>query len=81
MTTRFHVEGSALKETIEGRPLEFDVRVAIDSPEPPERIERLLRTAEASCYVLQSLLRPVHVNRSFTLNGAPIGAGGEPGPL
>jgi hypothetical protein len=80
VTTRFHIEGSALKGTIEGRPLGFDVRVELESSEPPERVANLLRTAEASCYVLQSLLRPVEVNRAFVLNGAPRELGAEPSP-
>lgn len=69
ITTRFHIEGSVLADTLQSRPLQFDTRVEIDSPEPPERIASLLRTAENSCYVVQSLLQPVHIHRSFTLNG------------
>lgn len=69
VTTRFHIEGSVLADTLQSRPLEFDSRIEVDSPEPPERIARLLRTAENSCYVMQSLRLPVRVNRSFALNG------------
>jgi len=77
VTTRFHIEGSVLADTLESKPLEFDSRIEVHSPEPPERIARLLLTAENSCYVMQSLVRPVHVNRSFTLNGRPL----QPGDL
>ena len=81
VTTRFHIEGSVLADTLQSKPLEFDSRIEIDSPEPPERIARLLRTAENSCYVMQSLLLPVHVNRSFTLNGRAFQPGGLRGTL
>jgi hypothetical protein len=46
--------------------------VDVASPEPLDRIAALLRTAERSCYVLQSLLSPVEVRRSFRLNGEPF---------
>lgn len=72
VTTRFHIEGSALAQTLQGRPLAFDARVEIESPEAVEQIRRLLRTAEESCYVLQSLLGPVEVERSYALNGEEL---------
>jgi hypothetical protein len=75
VTTRFHIEGSVLRGTLASRPLRFDVQVDVASPEPEERIARLVRTAERSCYVLQSLLEPVQVERAFRLNGAPLAAG------
>ncbi len=78
VTTRFHIEGSALAGTLQSRALEFDSRVTVKSPEPPEKIARLIRVGENSCYVLQSLLHPVKVNNSVTQNGQPLelGAGG-----
>jgi hypothetical protein len=72
VATRFHIEGSVLAGTIRSQPLEFDSRVTVASPEPPEKIANLIRVGEASCYVLQSLLPPVKVNGSATLNGAPL---------
>ena len=72
VTTRFHIEGSALAGTLQSNALEFDSRVTVKSPEAPEKIARLIRVGENSCYVLQSLLKPVKVNSSVTLNGAPL---------
>ena len=37
-----------------------------------EKMARLVRMAEDSCYVLQSLLNPVVVNRTVTLNGQAL---------
>jgi hypothetical protein len=75
VATRFHIEGSALAGTIRSHPLEFDSRVTVASPEPPEKIAHLVRIGENSCYVLQSLLTPVKVNTTATLNGQPLNAG------
>ena len=72
VTTRFHIEGSALAGTLQSQALEFDSRVTVTSPEPPEKIARLIRVGENSCYVLQSLLHPVRVNSSATHNGRPL---------
>lgn len=69
VTTRFRMEGSALAGSIRGYPLEFDCRMEIISPEPPERVQKLIRMAHNSCFVLQSLLMPVTVHRAVTLNG------------
>jgi hypothetical protein len=35
-------------------------------------VVRLVRIAENGCYVLQTLLQPVPVRRSVTLNGEPV---------
>ena len=69
ISTRFHIEGSVLRGTIAGGPLDFDCSVHVDSSEPSEKIAHLIRVAENSCYVMQSLLQPVTVNSSMTLNG------------
>ena len=72
MTTRFHIEGSALAGTMQSRVYEFDSRVTVVSPEPPEKIANVIRLGESTCFVLQSLLTPVKVNSSATLNGRPL---------
>ena len=72
ITTRFHVEGSALAGTVQSHVKEFDCRVTVASPEPPEKIANLIRLGENTCFVLQSLLTPVKVNSSTTLNGRPL---------
>jgi len=72
VTTRFHIEGSALAGTMQSRVHEFDCSVAVSSPEPAESIANLIRLGENTCFVLQSLLNPVRVNTSATLNGRPL---------
>jgi hypothetical protein len=72
VTTRFHIEGSTLAGTVQSRALEFDCRVTVASPEPPERIAHLIRVSEQTCFVMQSLVSSVKINASTMLNGQPL---------
>lgn len=69
---KFKSEGSVLAETVKAEGLGFETRLEIDSPDPPERVAAVVRNAENGCYVLQTLLRPVPVERAVTLNGKPL---------
>jgi len=72
ITGRFITEGSALAGTIRARCLGVEARLEVESPEQPVRVAAVVRTAERGCYVLQSLLEPVPVQRTATLNGEPL---------
>ena len=78
VTMRFHFEASPLADTLQSDPQEFDCRVTMKSAEPPERIARLIRIGDKTCYFFQSLIPPAKVNSLATLNGQPLelGAGG-----
>jgi hypothetical protein len=65
----FKSEGSVLRETVKAQGLGFETRLEIDSQEPTERVAAVVRNAENGCYVLQSILNPVPVERTFMLNG------------
>ena len=67
---KFKSEGSVLRETVKAVGLGFETRLEIESDEPAERIATVVRNAENGCFVLQSILNPVPVERKFTLNGA-----------
>ncbi|MBI4523330.1 MAG: hypothetical protein HY695_05895 [Deltaproteobacteria bacterium] len=67
---KFKSEGAVLKETVKAQGLGFQTRLELDSQEPVERVAAVVRNAENGCYVLQSILNPVPVERKFTLNGA-----------
>ncbi len=67
---KFKSEGSVLAETVKAQGLGFETRLKLDSAEPAERIAAVVRNAENGCFVLQSILNPVPVERKFTLNGA-----------
>ncbi len=69
---KFKSEGSVLAETIKARGLGFETRLELNSDEPAERIAAVVRNAENGCFVLQSILNPVPVERKFMLNGAEL---------
>ena len=78
VTARFRVKGSVLNDTIEGRMLGAETTLEVDSPDPPERVAKVVRNAEQGCFVLQALQNPVPVTARTMLNGAPLGPGTVP---
>ncbi len=62
-------EGSVLAETVQARGFGFETRLELESQEPADRVAAVVRNAENGCYVLQSILHPVPVERRFVLNG------------
>lgn len=70
VTARWHIEGSIIAGTIQSRPLAFDLDIALVSPEPRERLAEMLRVAEQTCYVTQSL--NAELVRTVTVNGEPF---------
>ena len=61
VTARFRVDGSVLNDTIQGQMLGAETTLEIDSPDPPERVARVVRNAERGCFVMQALQQPVPV--------------------
>jgi len=69
---RYRVDGSVLNDTIEGQMVGAETMLELESPEPPERVARVVRNAERGCFVMQALLKPVAVTAITRLNGAPL---------
>jgi organic hydroperoxide reductase OsmC/OhrA len=67
---RFKSEGSVLAETVQARGVGFETRLELESDEPAAKVAAVVRNAENGCYVLQSILNPVPVERSFALNAS-----------
>ncbi|NIO10656.1 MAG: hypothetical protein GTO40_22680 [Deltaproteobacteria bacterium] len=67
---RFKSEGSVLAETVQARGLGFETHLELDSQETPERVAAVVRNAEKGCYVMQTILQPTPVERTFALNGS-----------
>ncbi|MPZ76664.1 MAG: hypothetical protein GEU77_09065 [Deltaproteobacteria bacterium] len=67
---RFKNEGSVLRETVQAEGLGVETRCEITSSEPAEKIAKVVRNAEAGCYVIQSIRNPTSVKSEYTLNGA-----------
>ena len=69
VTARFKNEGSVLRETVQAEGLGVETRCEIASGEAPEKLAKVIRNAEAGCYVIQTIRRPTEVKSSYTLNG------------
>jgi organic hydroperoxide reductase OsmC/OhrA len=72
VTARFKSEGSVLRETVQAQGLGVQTRCEIVSSEPPEKIAKVIRNAEAGCYVIQTIRNPTAVLSEYSLNGAPF---------
>jgi len=72
VTARFRNEGSVLRETVQAEGLGVETRCEITSGEAPEKIAKVVRNAEAGCYVIQTIRKPNEVKSANTLNGASI---------
>jgi len=66
------VTGSVLDDTIEGAMLGAETTLELESPDPPDRVARVVRNAERGCFVMQALLRPVPVTGRVVLNHEPL---------
>lgn len=72
---RFRVDGSVLNDTVEGQMVGAETVLELESPDPPERVAKVVRNAERGCYVMQALARPVPVGTRTILNGASLDVG------
>jgi len=70
VTARFKNEGSVLRETLQAQGLGVETRCEIISNDAPERVAKVIRNAEAGCYVIQTIRQPTLVRSEYTLNGA-----------
>jgi len=72
VTARFKNEGSVLRETVQAEGLGVETRCEITSSEPVEKIAKVVRNAEAGCYVIQTIRNPTPVKSEYALNSAPL---------
>lgn len=70
--TRFFMKGSALAGTLRGGSLGLESEIGVESDEPAEKIWHLIKMGEQTCFTLQSLINPVPVKTTATLNGRPL---------
>ncbi len=69
VTARFKNEDSVLRETVQAEGLGVETRCEINSSAAPENLAKIIRNAEAGCYVIQTIRRPTEVKSSYYLNG------------
>ncbi len=72
VTATYRVTGSVLNDTIRGEMVGAQTVLEVESPDPPEKVARVIRNAERGCFVMQALLRPVPIDSSVRLNGQPL---------
>ncbi len=72
VTAHFHEQGSVLKGDKAGFCDGFEVEITLDSDEPAEEIETLIRLAHRLCFTEAAMLTPVPVKTRHTLNGQPF---------
>src|SRR5437762_10771771 len=68
----YRVTGSVLNDTIEGAMLGAETVLELESPDPPDRIAKVIRNAERGCFVMQALSKPVPVTATTVLNGQSL---------
>ncbi len=69
---RFFRKGSILGGTIHSGSLGIEVRVDVESDEPRDKIARLVRVAQESCFTHGAIAHPVPVETDVRLNGQPL---------
>jgi len=69
---RFFRKGSILGGTIQSGSLGIEVRVDVESDEPTDKIARLVRVAQESCFTHGAIANPVSVETNVRLNGQPL---------
>jgi organic hydroperoxide reductase OsmC/OhrA len=72
VTARFKNEGSVLRETVQAKGLGVVTRCEITSSESADKVAKVVRNAEAGCYVIQTIRNPTAVKSEYSLNGAPF---------
>jgi organic hydroperoxide reductase OsmC/OhrA len=72
VTAHFHEQGSVLRGDAEGFCDGFEVEISIDSDEPQEQIEELIRLARQMCFTEKALMSSVPLSVRQTLNGFEI---------
>jgi organic hydroperoxide reductase OsmC/OhrA len=70
VTARFKNEGSVLRETVQAQGLGVETRCEITSNDAPDKVAKVIRNAEAGCYVIQTIRQPTPVKSEYALNGA-----------
>ncbi|MEE8077182.1 MAG: OsmC family protein [Candidatus Binatia bacterium] len=70
--TSFWGGGSVMAETVRTSCTGVETRLDIESEEDPSKIAKLVRVAEAGCYVIQTLRNPTPISLQTSLNGQDL---------
>jgi hypothetical protein len=69
--SRFAAEGSVLRETIETT-ASFEIGLRIDSDEPVDKLEKLVRVAHSGCFAEAALSGSAPIRFTNTINGRAV---------
>ena len=72
VTPRFEQTGSIGADTVRSRLVDVETSLHIDSPADPEKIAKLVATAERMCFLMDTIREPHEVRNSTSLNGQPL---------
>ena len=71
-TTHFIRGGTVIENDIYGEPGELVTNIDVDSDEPADKVARIVKLAEQSCFAIQSMMRNTPVSASATLKGEAL---------
>ena len=71
VTARFGRSGSILQDTLRTQCDGIETHLDVESPDSLEDVARLIRNAEAGCFIIQTLRQPLEVKTSASVNGEP----------
>lgn len=74
VTPRFQQTGSIGADTIASELIDVETALDIQSEAPVEKIEKLVKTAERMCFLMDAIRKPHAVTAKVQLNGENIGA-------
>ena len=66
------MKGSAREQTLHSGAGGLETHVQIESDEPPERIQELVRMAEQTCFTMSAWTQSSPASTTVELNGAPL---------
>lgn len=69
---RKHLGGSVLKGTVFNRWESVDTFLKLNSDEPAEKLEHLIKNAKAGCFAEGLIVQPVPLNSHIEVNGQPF---------
>ena len=80
VTARYRVDGSVLNDTVQSRILGAETTLEIDSPDPPERVAKVVRQRRAWMLRLAGAPEPRAGHRSHAAERQPISVRGIGAP-
>ena len=72
VTPRFEQSGSIGADTISSQLVDVETTLDIESDAPPDEIEKLVKTAERMCFLMDVIRNPHPVQAAVRLNGKEL---------